>query len=475
MSDLILILKGSHPVLSVLLWLTLANLVLYLARSQVHQTIRAVSRVVANAMRLAAYAVRMGKQRLDIRNKEVLLASGAEEVEREIEREFHRIEAVVRRDLQGYPTLHRNMSDLITRIDEDYRQSTETPPSPPAWIDAVETVIKLPDSGDMIVAGILSEVHKTINRQHKQTMTEFRRQSSARQGLLKKMAPYWRKLNHTVEDVGKTITGLHDRAALIDRKMADYEAIMADSDRMERRLFSSSLTQFFIAGLVLLIAIGGAVINFNLIALPMSEMVGGGSYIGPLKMSNVAAMVIILVEVVMGLFIMESLRITRLFPIIGMLDDKMRRRIIWTTFAILLTLASIESALAFMHDRIAADIESLRQTLAGGEAVQGRQSWIPTVGQMVLGFVLPFALTFVAIPLESFIHSARTVLGVFVAEVLRVIAIILRLVGNISLYLGNVVISFYDLLIFPLLWLNEKIFSGRRPKAKTSLIEEVKQ
>jgi hypothetical protein len=470
-----LLIMKDYPVLSVLLWMILAMVVMYLARSQVHQAIRAVSRVLANAMRLAAYAVHMGEQRLDRRNKEVLLAEGAEQVEREVEREFYRIEAVIQRDLQGYPTLHRNMSDLITRIDEDYRQSTETPPSPPAWIDAVETVTKLPDSGDKMVAGILSEVHKTVNRQHKQTMAEFRKQSSARQGLLKKMAPFWRKLSHTVEDVGKTITGLHERAALIDRKMADYEAILANSDRMERRLSSSSMTQFFIAGLVLLIAIGGAVINFNLIALPMSEMVGGGSYIGPFKTSNVAAMVIILVEVVMGLFLMESLRITRLFPIIGMLDDKMRRRMIWISFAILLTLASIESALAFMRDRIAADIEALRQTLAGVEAVQGRQSWIPMVGQMVLGFVLPFALTFVAIPLESFIHSARTVLGVFVAGVLRVVAVILRLIGNIALYLGNVVISFYDLLIFPLLWLDEKIFSGRRPKAKATLMEEVKQ
>ncbi len=470
-----LLIMKDYPVLSVLLWMILAMVMMYLARSQVHQAIRAVSRVLANAMRLAAYAVHMGEQRLNRRNKEVLLAEGAEEVEREIEREFYRIEAVVQRDLQGYPTLHRNMSDLITRIDEDYRQSTETPPSPPAWIDAVETVTKLPDSGDKMVAGILSEVHKTINRQHKQTMAEFRKKSSARHGLLKKMAPFWRKLSHTVEDVGKTIAGLHERAALIDRKMDDYESILANSDRMLRRLSSSSMTQFFIAGLVLLIAIGGAVINFNLIALPMSEMVGGGSYIGPFKTSNVAAMVIILVEVVMGLFLMESLRITRLFPIIGMLDDKMRKRMIWISFAILLTLAGIESSLAFMRDRIAADIEALRQTLAGVEAVQDRQSWIPMVGQMVLGFVLPFALTFVAIPLESFIHSARTVLGVFVAGVLRVVAVILRLVGNISLYLGNVVISFYDLLIFPLLWLDEKIFSGRRPKAKATLMEEVKQ
>ena len=472
MSELLLILKGSHPVLSVLLWMTLAMVVLYFARSQVHQAIGAMSRVVANAMRLAAHAVLLGEQRLNRRNKEVLLAEGAEEVEKEIEREFHRIESVVRRDLQGYPTLHRNMSDLITRIDEDYRRSTETPPSPPAWIEAVRSLANLPDGGDKMMAGIMSEIRKTVNRQHKMAIAEFRKQSSVRHGLLKKMAPFWRKLGRTVEDVGKTITGLYERGAMIDRKMDDYKEILAGSNRMERRLSSSSMTQFFIAGLVLLIAIGGAVINFNLIALPMSEMVGGGSYIGPFKTSNVAAMVIILVEVTMGLFLMESLRITRLFPIIGMMDDKMRMRLIWISFAILLTLAGIESALAFMRDRIAADLEALRQSLAGVKAVQGRQSWIPTVGQMLLGFILPFALTFVAIPLESFIHSSRTVLGMSVAGLLRIVAVILRLIGNIAVYLGKAFISFYDLLIFPLLWVDEKIFAGRKAKPSATPKEE---
>lgn len=78
-------------------------------------------------------------------------------------------------------------------------------------------------------------------------------------------------------------------------------------------------------------------------------MVGGGSYIGNFKTSNIAALVIILVELAMGLYLMESLRITHLFPIIGQMDDKMRIRMIWTTFLILLILAGIESALAFMR------------------------------------------------------------------------------------------------------------------------------
>ena len=224
-------------------------------------------------------------------------------------------------------------------------------------------------------------------------------------------------------------------------------------------LESSSMTQFFISGLVLLIAFGGAVINFNLIALPMSEMVGGGSYIGQFKTSNVAALVIILVEVAMGLYLMESLRITKLFPVIGSMDDKMRRRMIWVTFSILLILACVESALAFMRDQIAADMQALRQSLAAVEGGQPVNSWIPTVGQMVMGFILPFALTFVAIPLESFISSSRTVMGFVLVGLLRGTAFLLRLMGNIASYLGELLVNLYDVLIFPPLWIEKFVHS----------------
>lgn len=217
-------------------------------------------------------------------------------------------------------------------------------------------------------------------------------------------------------------------------------------------LTSSAMIQFFISGLVLLIAIGGVVINFNLIALPMSEMVGGGSYIGNFKTSNIAALVIILVEVAMGLYLMESLRITRLFPVIGQMDDKMRTRMVWITFAILLILASVESALAFMRDQIAADMHALRESLSGAETTGSVNSMIPMIGQMVMGFILPFALTFVAIPLESFVQSSRTVSGQVLAATLRGIAFVLRLLGNVAKYSGELLANLYDLLAFPLLW-----------------------
>jgi hypothetical protein len=134
------------------------------------------------------------------------------------------------------------------------------------------------------------------------------------------------------------------------------------------------------------------------------------------------------------------------------MDDKMRIRMIWVTFTILLVLACVESALAFMRDRIAADMQALRQTLAQVESPEPVNSWIPTIGQMVMGFILPFALTFVAIPLESFVQSSRTVIGTVTAAALRGVAFVFRLLADVTKYAGEFVVNVYDLLPFPLLW-----------------------
>ncbi|MCK4739663.1 MAG: hypothetical protein KAT46_06910, partial [Deltaproteobacteria bacterium] len=433
--------------LSLLILILLLVVSLYIARSHAHKAILSFSRVIRNSLRLASHSLLQTQRRLNKRNKEVLLSTGASEVERAIEREFHRVDSVVKRDLGGYPALNRSLSDLVTKIDEDYGASTETPPPPPEWTKAVKTVADIPSSGDSMVATVLKAIHKTIIDQDKKVMDEYRKSTKMRHALLKRMMPFWRKLTQTLSRVDKTITGLHERSRDIDKRMTEFEEIRRGTDTAVRTLTSSALTQFFISGFVLSIAIAGAIINFNLIALPMSEMVGGGSYIGPYKTSDIAALVIILVEISMGLFLMESLRITKLFPVIGALDDKMRTRMIYITFSILFILAGVEAALAFMRDIIAADMQALRQSLS---ATQGTHSGslIPTIGQMVMGFILPFALTFVAIPMESFVHSARTVLGVVTEGVLRALAFIMRLVGNITMSFSRAGVHIYDLIIF---------------------------
>jgi len=441
------------PHLDAFILIMLLSAALYLAREPFHRAIRSLSKVVYNGLRLAARSVKISETRLVERNRDVLIAEGKEDAERIIEREFERLSNAVTRDLQKYPKLHKQLADTVATLEDNYSASAESQPELPAWMPVIESISKIDHKGDAMVANILEEIHKTLEDQHKAAIDNYRSDCTRRHRILHRMMPAWRKVIKKLDTVGASVKRLSGRAASVDRYIQEYEDIRSQTDKAARKLSSSSLTQFFISGLVLAIAFGGALVNFNLIALPMSEMVGGASYIGSFKTSDVAGLVIILVELTMGLFLMESLRITRLFPIIHSMDDRMRFWMIWITLTLLATLAGVESALAFMRDRIAHDMEMLRQTLSGVDSNALPPSLIPTIGQMVMGFILPFALAFVAIPLESFISSSRTVLGICGAWGLRAAAFFLRLAGNMSLYFGKFFLDLYDVLIFPGLWL----------------------
>ena len=186
-------------------------------------------------------------------------------------------------------------------------------------------------------------------------------------------------------------------------------------------------------------ATAGTAVNFTLIARPMAEMVGGTNFIGAYRTADIAALVIIMVEISMGLFLMESLRITRLFPVIGALSDKIRVRMVIITFLILLLMASIEAGLAYMREVLLLDEMATNALLRGDNSgsLVNTHLWITTAAQMGMGFVLPFALVFVAIPLETFVHSLRTVVGLIGIAVLQALALVLRLLGTEPAFLGQ--------------------------------------
>jgi hypothetical protein len=101
-----------------------------------------------------------------------------------------------------------------------------------------------------------------------------------------------------------------------------------------------------------------------------------------------------------------------------------------------------------------ADKQALLQSLAATQAAvaDGWLAGIPTAGPMLLGFILPFALAFVAIPLESFINSARTVGGAALVLLARAAAVTLRVTGNFMRQLCKVLITVYDItIVVPLL------------------------
>ena len=463
----------SNEFLSALIWIVLVLAMLYFARRPFHRAVGSFIKIFYNAMRLTSTFLLQAERRLVQRNREVLMAAGQEKAERIAEREFDRISTAVVRNLEIYPHIHRQLSEITTQLNEDYAKSADVPPSLPNWIPIIESISQIKHTGDSMVANMLAEINRTLAEQHKNATEAYRNSTASRHTILNKMLPRWRKVQRTLNHIAKSIAKLNDRAKSIDRYMDQYEKIRSQTDKAARMLSSSSLAKFFISGLFLLIATGGVIVNFNLIALPMSEMIGGASYIGPYKTADIFALVIILIELTMGLFLMESLRITRLFPIIGSMDDNLRRRIIWITLTMLAILAGVASALAFMGDRLAQDTESLRQTLAGVEQNAISTSMLPTVGKMILSFILPFALAFTAIPFESFIFSCRTVLGLVTAGLLRLIAFVLRLLGNVGYYIGRWVVNMYDLIIFPPIWL-EGVILGIKNKRKATPDQQIR-
>jgi hypothetical protein len=453
------------PFISALLWFVFLVVVLYLARSTAHQAIRTASGALAHGLRLAAHSIAHAELRLAARNREVLLAAGREAKERVVEREFERVGETVRKDLTNYPALHRTLSEAITRIEEDHQKAVEVPPEAPGWVRAVEAVAKLDEKHG--AADVLGDIHKSLVRAHNEAMQAYRKASGERHGLLRRMMPEWRVIQETLTRVNKCVESLLTRSVSIDRHMQEYEDIVRGQDRAVSILQSSSIVHFFVSALVLMVAIGGAAINFSLIARPMAEMVGGTSFIGGYRTADIAALVIIMVEISMGLFLMESLRITRLFPVIGALPDKMRVRMIWITFCILLLLASIEAGLAYMREVLLQDELATGALLRGQEeaaaALQNEYLWITTAAQMGMGFILPFALVFVAIPLETFVHSLRTVLGLAGIALLRAFALLLRVLSNGFRHLGTLAERLYDLPLFVPLWLESRLTAAARP------------
>ena len=447
----LLTLWSDNPSVSLVIWSILIIFSCYLGRKQAHQVFKSTGNGLYRALRLWGFSLKQLESNVSKRNRQILLTSGAKACEKTIEREFTRITDIVQRDLSQYPALHRQIAEAIKKIEVDYQDSSSAAVLPPAWGEVVETITSLPSGGDPTVNKLLGNIKNAVNESHQQTLKAFKKSSAESHRLLTGMQPLWREIDGKLSEVDKKIRGLDERSKNIDQQIENYSNILADQDATIHTLGSSAMTQFFISGLVLIIAVLGGLINFQLIAMPMAEMVGGASYVGSLKTSDIAALVIILVEIAMGLFLLESLRITNLFPLIGSMDDRMRKRMIWVTFAILAILASIESSLAYMRDLLALDREALQQSLidAGSTSsiVNAQFRWIPSIGQMVMGFILPFALAFIAIPLESFIHSLRIVFGLITIAVLRILRLIVRIVGSLSKHFFMLLTHLFDFII----------------------------
>ncbi len=162
-------------------------------------------------------------------------------------------------------------------------------------------------------------------------------------------------------------------------------------------MLSAKATKLFIFSmLVILVAGFGAFINFQLIALPMSELVPAGSRVLGLQVSDVSALVIVTLEIVLGIFLMEALGITGIFPqVAGMTISK--RRIL--LYASLTGLFSLPPWRLRWPSCVNISLNQCRHHASVGRKGRGSSQWRQLSDHCYraghLGFVLPWILAMV--------------------------------------------------------------------------------
>ena len=195
---------------------------------------------------------------------------------------------------------------------------------------------------------------------------------------------------------------------------------------------------------------GGAFINFQLISLPMMELVPAGARVGGVSVAAVSALVLVLMEAALGIFIMDMLGITEFFPKLSSMPRSRRRLVLWLGVGGLFFLAGVESSLAVLREHIVEADAALKLALAGeGSRVveSASQSKIPVVGQAVLGFILPWILALVAVPLEMLLDSSRHVLGAVTVLFLRLLGGLLSLTASAIRQFTKILANVYDVYI----------------------------
>jgi hypothetical protein len=456
-----------QPVLSWILVLLCSTLVLYFIRQSIHQLLDSFAQLLVQNLKLLSKALLNVSKQMAVRNRDVLFEHGQQQAERALDRQFIRLANLVEKDLSRYPGVQRNIEQNIRSMEDKLQETSDIPAPLPEWTEAVESISKLKNStkNDAVVGKLLQAIYEAFHKQQGEVMNAYRSDISKRHNLLKSAMIHWRRLHHKIGEVGQNWQDLIHQADKMDHQVQHFENLVKGTAKAENLLKASSTTQFIISLTVLVIAGFGAFVNYNLIALPMSELMPATSQVAGYNVADIGAAVIIMLEITVGLFFMESIGITRLFPVIHFMEDKKRMICAWVCMIFLLALCSVEAGLAFMRESMVADKALLTHFLVGGElavnqAAEQKYSNIPMIGQMILGFVLPLILIFVAIPFESVIHTGRHVLGNILVQILILFSTLLRSLSLLTKQLSHSLKNVYDILCFAPLWI-EHLFENR--------------
>src|SRR5205807_8993137 len=148
-----------------------------------------------------------------------------------------------------------------------------------------------------------------------------------------------------------------------------------------------------------------------------------------------------------------------------------RRMILTVSLGGLLMLACIEASLAILREQIVESSSALRQSLAGVSApvASTATSHIPVIGQAVLGFILPWILAMVAVPLETMISTGGHIVLSAVTGGMHLGSMVCRLGGHGMRYLCEAARHVYDIYIVIPLQIERMVTNGSRQSPVASV------
>ncbi len=430
-----------------LLWIAIAIAVLYLAREPARALIHSLFHLPIALLRLLGHAAARWAQACAGRHRALLVHLHAEELEAYIEGRRRRAASALRACLLGYPMLHHRLSRTLDQIEHsqgDALPVTVTPPMPlPAEAGmggaSVPTATAPPAAAPPLLRAPGRRLRMTALTRIARRLTAIHNDVAA-----------LRDMDRRVETASRDVTS----------GVAEYRSLLTGEPRRDASSGRSALTLVLVGLLVALAAFAGVALNFRLIARPLSEIVGEGFQVFGYPLSDVLALGIILVEMVVGAMFMDFIGVTRLFPVADRLDDRLRRLLAIATGTIILAFALIEASLALIREDI---VQLERQlsvdagTVAPPTDTATTLGWLPQVVQASLGFVMPWMLALVAIPLEQLLKYGRVALQAVGAALFGGLAAIMRVLAGLLAGLRTVLLRFYDLIIFLPLFVEQRM------------------
>lgn len=436
------------PQLSIAVLVVIAAVIIFFLRTPLHKALDGLSEGISTGFRKIAEWCDRVAAKIRERDQKVLLESGIAAQKHKLVDEFGRVEISFSKNLADYPGLQRRLDDHITKLESDYHECGQTVPKAPGWNEAVAAIAKLQGSaGDRVIDKMLGEIHRSAVEGEKRALNELRNTTSKRHKILSTMAPVWKQVNKLLKDVGEKVSSVMETSERIDKYMNEFQKISKGNAESIDMLSSRANRMFIATSIVVLAAVAGALVNFYIIQIPMSELVPSAERVLGLTVSSFSALIIIMLEFVTGIFFWESVGFTHIIPQISMLPRNRRKYITYLAFFFLFMLACVEASLGFFREGMAETGTAITDFLTTGKAItpevkDAGPNWV-VFGQSGLGFALPFILGLTMMALENFIETGQHAAAKLIILMFALIGSLSRLISHILCMILKV---FMDLL-----------------------------